>query len=66
MLIVSFVNLTASSMLFTYIIQLRGKIVYLAIENIKLLDKMHQSLLVINESDMELKFASEPVIKLFK
>ena len=67
MIIVSFVNLATSSMLFTYLIQIRGKIVYLVQENIKLLDKVHHGLIVVKDSEtLELKFASEPAVRLIK
>ena len=52
-------------MLLTYIAQIRGKTAYLVIENLNLLDKMHEGLIVVSKSDLSLKFASRPAVRLF-
>ena len=41
-------------MLVTYVVQLKGKMSQLMIENLKLLDKMHEGLIVISEKDRRL------------
>ena len=38
----------------------------LIIENLKLLDGMHEGLIVISENDLGLKFASKPAIEVLK
>lgn len=35
-------------------------------ENVKLLDKMHEGLVVLQKEDLGLQFASEPAISLMK
>ena len=60
-----FLILTLISMLVTYIAQIRGKMGHLIKENIILLDRMHEGLIVISaddSSDKRLKFASKPAI----
>ena len=61
-----FILLTTVAMLTTYIAQIRGKISYLVVENLKLLNKMHEGLVVVSETDMSLKFASLPAIRILK
>ena len=53
-------------MLLTYIVQLKGKINKLMIENFNLFDKMNEGLVIISEEDKSLKFASKPAISLLK
>lgn len=53
-------------MLVTYVVQLKGKMSQLMIENLKLLDKMHEGLIVISEKDRRLQFASKPAISIIK
>ena len=49
-----FVVLTLISMVVNYIAQLKGKMNKLIVENLNLLDKMHEGLIVISESDQSL------------
>ena len=51
-------------MTISYIVRIRGKMGYLMIQNLKLLNKMHEGLIVVEESDMDLKFANTPAINL--
>ena len=53
-------------MLLTYIAQIRGRMAYLVVENLNLLDKMHEGLIVVSKADLTLKFASKPAVRLFK
>ena len=46
-----FAILTILSMLVTYIAMIRGKMNKLIVENLNLLDKMHEGLIVLSESD---------------
>ena len=64
--LVCFLFLTGASMLFTYGAQIRSRMTQLIIENLSLLDKMHEGLIVITESDRKLKFASTPAVRLLK
>ena len=45
-------------MVVTYIAQIRGKMSQLLIENLNLLNKMHEGIIVVSEKDQSLKFAS--------
>ena len=54
------------SMTVTYIAQIRGKLTQLVKENLDLLDKMHEGLIVILEKDKSLQFASQPAVRLLK
>ena len=49
---------------FMYIVQIRSKLSQLINENLNLLDKMHEGLIVLSSSDMELKLASRPAVRL--
>ena len=53
-------------MLITYIVRIRGKMSFLFFENINLLNKMNEGLIVIDESDRSLKFANVPAVQLIK
>lgn len=53
-------------MVFVYIAQIRGKLNYLVVENLNLLNKMHEGLVVVSESDMSINFASQPAVRLLK
>ena len=53
-------------MLISYIARIRGKLSYQAIENMNLLNKMHEGLIVLSESDLSLKFANLPAVRLMK
>ena len=53
-------------MTISYIVRIRGKLGQLVIENLNLLNKMHEGLILIDETDMNLKFASMPAINLLK
>ena len=50
----------------TYIVRIQGRMRNLIIENLKLLDGMHEGLIVISENDLGLKFASRPAIEVLK
>ena len=50
----------------TYIVRIQGRMSNLIIENLKLLNRMHEGLIVISEKDLALKFASRPAIKVLK
>ena len=65
-LFTAFVFLTTVSMLITYIARIRGKLNYQAIENVNLLNKMHEGLIVLSESDLSLKFANLPAVQQIK
>ena len=51
-------------MTITYIVRIRAKMSYLLVQNLNLLNKMHEGLIVVEESDMDLKFANTPAINL--
>ena len=53
-------------MLITYIVRIRGKMGQLVIENINLLNRMGEGLVVVEDSNMSLKFASAPAARLLK
>ena len=38
----------------------------LMIENVNLLDKMHEGLIVLSQADMSLRFANRPAVQLLK
>lgn len=57
---------TILGMCITYIAILKGRIVQLMAENVKLLDKMHEGLVVLQKEDLGLQFASAPAISLMK
>ena len=61
-----FATLNLFCMLLTYIAQIKGKLVQLLNENLKLLDRMHEGLIVISEKELRLKFASRPAIAVLK
>ena len=54
------------SMAVTYIAIIRGKNNQLIEENLKLLDKMHEGLIVVTEKDLAIKFANKPARRLLK
>ena len=64
--VVCFVFLSTSSMIITYIVRIRGKMAYLVIENLNLLNKMHEGLIVVDEDNLSLQFASMPAVNLIK
>ena len=41
-------------MIITYIVRIRGKMAYLVIENLNLLNKMHEGLIVVEEDNLSL------------
>jgi len=53
-------------MVITHIAEIRYKLGKLLAENLKLLDGMHEGLIVISEKDYSLKFASRPAIAVLK
>ena len=61
-----FALISILSMILTYIAHLRGKIIKLMVENLNLLNKMHEGLIVVSEKDKVIKFASKPAISLLK
>ena len=63
---ICFVILSIYSMVGAYIAQLRVKVSKITLENLGLLDRMYEGLLVLNESDRRPEFASKPVIKILK
>jgi len=62
LILIIFSFLSIFSMIITYIAQNRGKMNFLIIENINLLDKMHEGLVLVDEQDMDLKFATIPAV----
>ena len=54
------------SMAVTYIAVIRGKNNHLIEENLKLLDKMHEGLIVVTEDEHHIKFANSPARRLLK
>lgn len=54
------------SMVVTYIAQLKGKMSKLMKENLNLLNKMNEGLIVVSEKDRSLQFASNPAVRLLK
>ena len=58
--------ITVIGMLVTYIAHIKGKMNQLMVENLNLLDRMHEGLIVVSEKDRNLKFASDPAIRLLK
>ena len=61
-----FTILTVLSMLITYIAQIRSKMSQLMAENLNLLNRMHEGLVIVSENDLKLTFASKPAIELLK
>ena len=53
-------------MFLVYIAILRGDKDQLMIENMKLIDKMHEGIIVVSEKDHDIKFANKPAISLLK
>ena len=53
-------------LIITYIVRIRGKMGYLVIENVQLLNKMNEGLIVVDDEDKSLKFASMPAVRLLK
>jgi len=49
-----FICLTVSGMLFTYIVLIRGRMGQLFVENLNLLDGMHEGLVVLSIEDKSL------------
>lgn len=57
-------SLTAT--LFLYIAELHGKLHQLILENIRLLNGMHEGLLILSKTDQSILFVNRPVQKLLK
>ena len=53
-----------AGMVVTYIAQIRGKMSQLLNENLNLLNKMHEGIVVVSEKDRSLQFASQPAVRL--
>jgi len=64
MVIITFIFLSTFSMVITYIARTRGKMNFLIIENHNLLNKMHEGLVLVDEEDMNLTFATTPAATL--
>lgn len=66
--LVAFIFLTGVAQIITYIVRIHGKMAYLILENLNLLNKMHEGLIVVEEdsNDLEMKIASLPAIRLLK
>ena len=66
--LVAFIFLIGVSQIITYIVRIHGKMAYLILENLNLRKKMHEGLIVVEEdnTDLELKIASLPAIRLLK
>ena len=61
---ICFFMMNGLNICFMYIVQIRSKLSQLINENLNLLDKMHEGLIVLSSSDMELKLASRPAVRL--
>ena len=59
-----FVIMNVLNIFLMYIVQIRSKLSQLIYENLNLLDKMHEGLIVLSRSDRELKLASRPAVRL--
>ena len=64
--VIAFIFTSGFGQIIVYIVRIRGKMGYLIIENLNLLNKMNEGLIVVDDSDFELKIASIPAIKLLK
>ena len=53
-------------MLITYVVRIRAKMDFLFFENVSLLNKMNEGLVVIDENNRSLKFANVPAVELMK
>ena len=61
-----FVFITIIAMLFTYVAMIRGKMSNLILENLNLLDKMHEGLIVLSQDCKVIQLASKPAVYLLK
>jgi len=59
-----FVYTTVMGMMITYIVQLRARLARLVNENLNLLNRMHEGLVMLTEKDRKLFFASTPAATL--
>ena len=59
-----FAILTVLGMLMTYIAKIRHKLSLLVSENLNLLNKMHEGLVILTEETQKLRFANSPAINL--
>lgn len=66
MVVISFIFLSTFSMVITYIARIQGKMNFVIIENIHLLNRMHEGLVVVEQEDLDLKFATIPAVSLLK
>jgi len=64
--ILTFGVCTLLGMVVVYIVQIKGQLVKLMVENLNLLDKMDEGLIVISEKDLSIRFASRPAVALLK
>jgi len=64
--LVIFIFNTMIVMLVSYIAKIRAKMTKFMYENLNLLDKMHEGVIVISEKERILQFASMPAIRLLK
>ena len=64
--LVSVVYYILCGMIITYIAHLRGRVVKIVEENLLLIDRMHEGLIVMTEHDKTLQFATKPAVNLLK
>ena len=62
--VLCFLILSILGMLVTYIVQIRGKLATLLVENLNLLNGMHEGLVMLSFNDRSLLFASTPAARL--
>lgn len=65
-LLTTFIILTCINMVFTYVLQTRGRMYQLTVENLHLMDRMHEGLIVLTENDRRISFASMPAVRLLQ
>ena len=63
-ILICFLLMNVLNICLMYIVQIRSKLSQLIYENLNLLDKMHEGLIVLSRSDIELKLASRPAVRL--
>ena len=64
--VICFFMMNGLNICFMYIVQTRSKLSHLIKENLNLLDKMHEGLIVLSSGDMEFKLASRPAVRLIQ
>ena len=58
--------MTIMMMLFTYVLMLRVKMSRVMSEHLNLFDGMHEGLIVLAQTDLNILFASKPAIHMLK